>query len=103
MRVDGDGRSLGYSADSGPEWSLEALGPGLDLALCEATFLKDREGSVQHMSGRQAGKTAKAAGVRRLMVTHVWPTIDPKLVAAEAEESFGGPVELAVNNGSTEL
>ncbi|MDQ3107137.1 MAG: MBL fold metallo-hydrolase, partial [Actinomycetota bacterium] len=30
VRVDGDGRSLGYSADSGPAWSLAKLGPGLD-------------------------------------------------------------------------
>ena len=33
VRVDAGGRSLGYSADSGPGWSLAALGPGLHLAL----------------------------------------------------------------------
>src|SRR3954451_3327290 len=52
MRIDGGGRSLGYSADSGPAWSLAELGPGLDLALSEATFLKDRENQMQHLSGR---------------------------------------------------
>ena len=60
-RIDGGGRSLGYSADSGPGWELAALGPGLDVALCEATFLSDKEGSVQHLSARQAGRTARAA------------------------------------------
>jgi ribonuclease BN (tRNA processing enzyme) len=92
IRFDGEGRSLGYSADSGPGWSLEALGPGLDLALCEATFLEDREGSMQHLSGRQAGRSAKAAGAARLMVTHAWPTIDPEAIAAEAAGAFGAPV-----------
>jgi len=99
----GHARSLGYSADSGPGWSLEALGPGLDLALCEATFLRDREGSVKHLSGRQAGSSAKAAAVGRLMVTHVWPTIPPERVAEEAAEAFGREVEIARMNGVTEV
>jgi ribonuclease BN (tRNA processing enzyme) len=103
VRFDADGKSLAYTADTGANWSLEALGAGLDLALCEATFFEEREGSVQHMSGRQAGLTAKAAGVARLMITHVWPTYDPKKIAAEAAASFGGPVEIAVMNESTEL
>lgn len=95
VRVDGDGASLGYSADSGPRWSLQQLGPGLDLALCEATYLQDSEGKAQHMSGRQAGRSARAAGAKRLVVTHVQPGVDPAAVAAEASEAFGAPVEVA--------
>ncbi len=98
VRIDAAGASLGYSADSGPDWPLEALGPGLDLALCEATFLHDREGSHQHMSARQAGTSARSARARRLMITHLWPTIDPAASVAEAVASFGGPVELARTN-----
>jgi len=98
IRVDADGRSLGYSADSGPAWSLEALGPGLHLALCEATFLQDREGSIQHMSARQAGATARAAGVERLLLTHLWPTVQPGAARAEAAGAFGRPVDLATEN-----
>jgi ribonuclease BN (tRNA processing enzyme) len=63
--------------------------------LCEATFLKDRENQMQHLSGRQAGQQAKAAHAGRLMITHVLPTIDAGEVAAEAAESFGGAVEVA--------
>jgi len=95
VRVEGDGRALGYSADSGPGWSLEALGPGLDVALCEATFLHDQEGLVQHMSARQAGASARRAGVRRLVITHLLPTIDRAAARAEAEAAFGSTVELA--------
>lgn len=96
VRAESGGRVLGYSADSGPGWSLEALGPGVDVALCEATFLQDREGSMQHLSARQAGATARAAGARRLVATHVWPTVDRAAVAAEAMSTFGAPVEVAV-------
>jgi ribonuclease BN (tRNA processing enzyme) len=93
VRLNGGGRSLGYSADSGPGWSLEALGPGLDLALCEATLLSDREGRVPgHLSARQAGATAAAAGVGKLALTHLWPTVDPTAAAIEARTTYDGPL-----------
>jgi ribonuclease BN (tRNA processing enzyme) len=98
VRMETGGVSLGYSADSGPGWSLEALGPPLDLALCEATLSTDEEGKVQHMSARQAGVSARAAGARRLLLTHLWPTLDPTRSLAEGSDAFGAPAELAVHN-----
>jgi ribonuclease BN (tRNA processing enzyme) len=96
VRVDAGGRSLGYSADSGPEWGLAELGAGLDLALCEATFLSESEDGLGfHMSARQAGATARAAGVAKLVITHLWPRTDREAARAEAELAFGGPVHVA--------
>ena len=95
VRADGRGRSLGYSADSGPGWGLSELGPGLDVALCEATFLSDMEGSLPHMSARQAGHSARSAGVGRLIITHLWPRTDRRAAAAEAAEAFGAAVTVA--------
>lgn len=95
VRVDGAGRSLGYSADSGPGWSFSRLGPGLDLALCEATFLSEREGALPHMSARQAGLNARQAGVGRLVLTHLWPGVDREAARSEAAAAFGAPVDVA--------
>lgn len=95
VRIDGDGGSLGYSADSGPAWSLEALGPGLDLVLCEATFLRDDEGRSQHMSAHQAGTSGRESGVRRLVLTHRWPTVAAEATRDEGSTAFGSEVELA--------
>ena len=95
VRVDGAGRSLGYSADSGPGWGFSQLGPALDLALCEATFLSEKEGALPHMSARQAGLNARQAGARRLVLTHLWPGVDRQEARAEAADAFGAPVELA--------
>jgi ribonuclease BN (tRNA processing enzyme) len=95
MRVDGGGRSLGYSADTGPAWSLEALGPGLDLALCEATMTTEEEGTLQHLSARQAGSSARAAGAGRLVLTHLWATRDLEQARQEASDAFGAPVDVA--------
>jgi ribonuclease BN (tRNA processing enzyme) len=99
VRVDAGDRSLGYSADTGPAWSLEALGDGLDLALCEATVPADREGEMQHLSAGQAGAQAREAGAARLVLTHLWPTLDPFRAGGEGAEAFGAPVEVATVGG----
>jgi ribonuclease BN (tRNA processing enzyme) len=113
VRVDGPaGELLVYSADTGPSWPLGALTHDspifagrveadrpIDLLLCESTHLTEREGDgVLHLSGRQAGVLARSAGVRRLVLTHLWPTDDPDQHRAEATEAFGAPVEVAVTN-----
>lgn len=96
VRIDAGGRSLVYSADTGPEWSMSALGDGIDLALCEATWLADREGGGGgHLSARQAGSMARAAGADRLVITHVWPTVDPRKARDEAAAAYGEPVDVA--------
>lgn len=97
VRIDAGGRSLAYSADTGPAWSMSALGDGIDLALCEATWLADREGKGGggHLSARQAGAMARAAGAARLVITHVWPIVDPEAARPEASAAYGGPVEVA--------
>ena len=94
-RIDAGGVSLGYSADTGPGWEFSSLGPGIDLALCESTFLSDEEGSVQHMSARQAGLTASRAGARRLVITHISPRVDRDAARLEAMGTFGPEVEVA--------
>jgi ribonuclease BN (tRNA processing enzyme) len=94
-RLEGPSSALGYSADSGPDWSFSTFGPGLDLALCEATYTVEHEGTAGHMSGKQAGANAREAGARRLVVTHRWPTIAARSILAEATETFGGHVDQA--------
>ena len=95
-RIDADGRSIAYTADTGPAWSLSALGTNITLALCETTIGVEDEGTVQHLSGRQAGAMAASAGVERLVLTHLWPTLDPGAVEAAARAEFTGPLHLAV-------
>jgi len=100
LRVDGDGSSFLYSADTGPAWSPSALvdGDGVDLFLCEASYTSDKAGAPGHLTAAQAGEMAQKAGARRLVLTHFWPTIDRSRSAEEAAATFGRPVDVAVPN-----
>lgn len=100
VRVDDPvaGTSLAYSADTGPGWSVASFGGGIDLFVCEATLTADEEGLAPHVSAREAGAMAAAAGVGRLLITHHWPGGDAEAQRASAAESFGRPVEIATIN-----
>ena len=63
VRIDGEVGALGYSADTGPGWSLAELGTGLDLVLCEATYTVEHEGTAGHYErtpGRGAGPQGRS-------------------------------------------
>ncbi len=96
VRVEFAGRSLVYSADTGPCPELVEFAKGADVLLCEASDAPDVEQVPDlHMTGRQAGEHAAAAGVARLIVTHVPPWNSPEVAAEEAGAAFDGPIELA--------
>lgn len=95
VRVDRAGRSLLYSADTGPAWSPGALGAGVDVFLCEASFAPEEEGLHQHLSARQAAGLAASLGAARLVITHVPPGIDPGDQRRLAAAVYAGPIEVA--------
>lgn len=103
VELSADGKRLVYTADTGPDWSPEVFGPGADLILSEATFQRDNEGSGIHLSARQAGEAARAAGARRLMLTHLWPGLDPTASVVEGSEAFGREVLLAAPHQRTRI
>jgi ribonuclease BN (tRNA processing enzyme) len=90
-----DGKRLVYTADTGPGWSVEAFEPGADLVLSEATYQHHDIAAPIHLSARQAGEAARAAKARRLMLTHLWPTLDPVASVEEGSDAFGRAVTLA--------
>jgi ribonuclease BN (tRNA processing enzyme) len=96
FRVEHGGRSLVYSGDTGPCAALTALARGTDLFLCEASFTRGKENIPDlHLDGRQAGECAAAAGVRRLVLTHIPPWTDAEWNLADARQVFPGPAEVA--------
>jgi ribonuclease BN (tRNA processing enzyme) len=99
VQASADGKRFIYTADTGANWSPEVFGPGADLVLSEATYqtasVPTDGGAAMHLTARQAGEFAKKAAARRLVITHVWPTLDPSASVDEAAAAFGKPVTLA--------
>lgn len=95
VEVTHEGKRLVYTSDTGPGWSCEVFGPGADLLLAEATYQHDDIRAPIHLSARQAGEMAATARARHLMLTHLWPTLDPVASVEEGSEAFGRPVALA--------
>jgi ribonuclease BN (tRNA processing enzyme) len=103
VEISHDGKRLIYTSDTGANWSVDAFGAGADLVLSEATYMHDDIRVPIHYSARQAGELAREAQARRLMITHLWPTLDPVASVAEASEGFGGAVTLAGPHLSTHV
>ena len=96
-RIEGAGRVVAYSGDSGPCDSLVRAATGADVFLCEASArIGDDMSAYGHLTPRQAGEAALAAGAKRLFLTHYHGTDgeDPMLEDARAS-GYAGPIALA--------
>ena len=97
FRLEADGLVLAYTGDTGPTHYVERLARGSDLLLSEATW-QDRDDLLPfHLSSRQAAIHARNAEVRKLVLTHVWPTHDRDVSIEQAAEEYPGPIEAAVD------
>ena len=95
-RVTSGGASVMFSSDTGPGWTFDEFGRGVDAAFCDASHLSVLEGQgIPHLSAREAGVRARAAGAARLVVTHLVPGSDPVAHREEAAAAYGGPVDVA--------
>jgi ribonuclease BN (tRNA processing enzyme) len=104
MRIEHGGRSLVYSGDTGVSPALVELARGANLLLCEAAFHDGRDAVRDvHLSGREAAEHATAAGVERLVLTHLPPWNDPIRSLAEAAPVFTGECQVARPGASYDL
>ncbi|MGW2019382.1 MBL fold metallo-hydrolase [Streptomyces sp. NPDC001927] len=96
VRVDGAGGSLVYSGDTAPCPSLTQLAAGCDALLCEAESAEaPKEGEQVHHTPEDTGDTAHAAGVGRLIVTHVGRFLTPQEAVTRAATRYDGPIDHA--------
>jgi ribonuclease BN (tRNA processing enzyme) len=99
----GGGR-LTFGADSRPGPELVDAARGTDLLLVEATLPRpERTGERGHLTPREAGEHGRAAGVRRLVLTHISDELDSNWACEEATSGFQGPVEMAREGATYEV
>jgi ribonuclease BN (tRNA processing enzyme) len=95
VEMTGDDKRLLYTADTGPDWTVGAFDRNADLVLSEATYQHATKAGPLHLSAHEAGTAAREAGARRLMLTHLWPRLDPVTSVEEGSDAFGESVTLA--------
>jgi len=97
LRLSAGGRALAYTGDTGPSPAIVDLAEGADLFLAEASFPEQVpvESARYLSSARQAGQVAAAAGVGRLLLTHLLPGTDPEPAERAARRGYGGEVAVA--------
>ncbi|MFC4911631.1 MBL fold metallo-hydrolase [Actinomadura gamaensis] len=96
LRAEAAGGALAYSGDTGPCAALTELADGSDLLVCEADSAEPLPADERvHCTPEDAGDTARAANVRRLLVTHVGPFLTPAEATARTASRYDGPVDHA--------
>ena len=93
-----------YGADSRPDRSAHAFAHRRGPDPVEATLPRpERTGERGHLTPAEAGEHARAAGAKRLLLVHISDELDADWARREAEESFGGPVQVASEGATFEV
>ncbi len=100
FRVEQEGYVVVFAAGTRPCPQVVEHTRAADLLVHEAYALKsdaEQAHALGHSTAAEAGAAARAAGARRLVLTHFRASrfSDPKELAAEAQAAFGRPVEVA--------
>ena len=89
-----EGRTLVYSGDTDYCRNIVELANGVDLLLLEASF-PDTKKVKGHLTPSLAGRIAREAGCKRLILTHFYPPCDHSDMKTECQRIYDGEVLLA--------
>jgi ribonuclease BN (tRNA processing enzyme) len=96
------GRRLVYTGDTAYDEGLAEWAAGCDLLLAECS-LPAAMALPSHLTPEQAGRLARRAGARRLVLTHFYPPVERVDVRAAVAAEFDGPTALAADGWTHEI
>ncbi|MBN1541730.1 MBL fold metallo-hydrolase [candidate division KSB1 bacterium] len=85
---------LAYSGDTGYCPQVVSLFSKADCGILECSFPDDRM-MDEHLTPSLAGRIAREANCRRLLLSHFYPNLDPALAVSQCRRVFPGPVQAA--------
>lgn len=108
FRFDTDAGSVVFSGDTAECEAMAVLATGADVLVHEAVnlgFYADKgfapeflnHQQISHTTPEGAGRVAAAAGVGRLVLSHLAGRAEPEWWSSRAAAHFGGPVDVAVS------
>lgn len=92
-------RSGGTAAFTGDtEWceALERLATEVDVLVAECSGDADHP-APGHLTAPEVGKVAAAAGVKQVVLTHLYPLPDDRIRVFQVAREYGGPVLLGTD------
>ncbi|MEO6867728.1 MAG: MBL fold metallo-hydrolase, partial [Gaiellales bacterium] len=98
LRAEHGASSFGYTADLGPGSEIATFMSGVDVLLAEAALPEIADLSAAdrgHITAREAGEIAQAAGAHALLLTHIPQENGFDLAVEHAQAAFTGNVALA--------
>jgi ribonuclease BN (tRNA processing enzyme) len=102
FRLEAEGKSLVYSGDAVETAELANLARGADVFVCECSFPRGVV-TADHLTADAAARLAATANVRRLVLTHTYPSTDAPTVAGQAAEIYRGEIAVAVDGARFEV
>ena len=87
------GKRVVFSGDTGFCEGIIDLAKGADLLILEAAF-PDGHPVEGHLTPSQAGRMARLAGVKRLVLTHFYPACLKTDIAAQCRSTYDGELTL---------
>jgi len=94
FRVNAGGRSMVYSGDTDYCENIVHLGQKADLLILECSFPDERK-IEGHLTPSLAGKIAREASCRKLLLTHFYPVFQGHDILSECQKEFSGEILLA--------
>ena len=96
FRFEYEDRILAVSGDTGYQENIIELSKRASLAIMECSF-PDKYNFDYHLTPSTAGKIAEKAGVKRLILTHLYPVAEKHQLIKQCKKHFSGKVEIAKN------
>lgn len=90
------GKVFVFTADSGYMESLNEFVKDADLFLADTYLFDGHENHHAHFTAGEAGKIAKAAGAKRLILSHLPEEGDYDLLKAQAQKQAGENIQVSV-------
>ena len=95
-RISCEGKALTLSGDTQYCGELVRLARGADLLVCECSADESRrvEG---HLNPEGVARVARESGVARVLLTHVYPPLDPEIIAGQCAALCAAQVSAAAD------
>jgi ribonuclease BN (tRNA processing enzyme) len=100
--IEGGGRRIVYTGDTGFDAALGGWAAGCDVFLCECS-LPEALAIPSHLTPRQCGALAAMATPALLALTHFYPPVEATDVRGAVAERFAGPTVLVADGWSIDL